>query len=578
MQLTRSFILASSLSCLSLLAAAQDQLTSTSHAQQDANAQAPSPTSSTKKSIRLPTKKILLPAVQESILRPHLAYLSDDLLEGRGTGQRGGDLTVRYLETQAALIGLSSLFPQQAFPYRHPVQIVGSMTLPDSHIEFQMAGKTFAPQLGVEILIANSNGREHVAFDAPLVFVGYGVSAPEEDWDDYKGIDVKGKVVVMMVNDPQPTATEPKRFGGAAMTYYGRWVYKYEEAARRGAAGVLLIHTTASAAYGWNVPQASFSHERFSLAGGGNPMEGWWAEASIQSVFAEAGLNLNVMRAQAERRDFLPIPLPFQAKVQLRSVVRQVEQFNIVGVVPGTDPELKEQAIVYSSHWDHLGKVEQPGKPAQIWNGAVDNATGAAALLAMAQVAVQHPAKRSQIFLWPAAEEQGLIGSLAYVRNPAWPLAQTVADLNLDSMNFVGKTKDVGIAGSERSSLFESAKHVATQMNLKIAKSVPDLGGAYYRADHFNFARAGVPAFSVGSAVFSGDGHFEFSEHATSAERKMKAFKSDYHTVNDRYDAAWDLTGMLQQAQFTLNLGYLIANDKALPRWKKGDPYGLIKR
>jgi Zn-dependent M28 family amino/carboxypeptidase len=560
MRLIHSLIVASSLSILSLTVAAQ--------------VLSPTPSKAKKTS----AEKLLVPKVQESILRPHLAYLSDDLLEGRGTGQRGGDLTVRYLETQAALIGLQPLTQNQAFPYRLPVQIVGSLTLPDSHIEFQTAGKTYAPKAGTQILIANSNGREQVAFEAPLVFVGYGVNAPEESWDDYKGIDVKGKVLVMMVNDPQPTANEPTRFAGEAMTYYGRWVYKFEEASRRGAAGVLLIHTNASAAYGWNVPQASFSHERFSLAGGGNPMEGWWAEESIQSVFAEAGLNLNAMRAQAERRDFLPIPLSLQVKVRLRSAVRQVEQFNVIGLVPGTDPQLKKEAVVYSAHWDHLGKVEEAGKPVQIWNGAVDNATGTAALLAMAQAAVKHPAKRSQIFLWPAAEEQGLIGSLAYVRNPAWPLAKTVADLNLDSMNFVGKTKDIGIAGSERSSLFESAQQVAKQMNLKIAKSVPDLGGAYYRADHFNFARSGVPAFNVGSAVFSGDGHFEFSDHEHASEKKMKGFKTSYHTVNDRYDANWDLSGMLQQAQFTLNLGYLIANDKQVPRWKKGDPYGLIKR
>nr|WP_315476726.1 M28 family peptidase [uncultured Undibacterium sp.] len=560
MRLIHSLIVASSLSMLSLTVAAQ-VLSST-----------PS------KAKKTSAEKLFVPKVQESILRPHLAYLSDDLLEGRGTGQRGGDLTVRYLETQAALIGLQPLTQNQAFPYRLPVQIIGSLTLPDSHIEFQAAGKTYAPKAGTQILIANSNGREQVAFEAPLVFVGYGVNAPEESWDDYKGTDVKGKVLVMMVNDPQPTATEPTRFAGEAMTYYGRWVYKFEEASRRGAAGVLLIHTNASAAYGWNVPQASFSHERFSLAGGGNPMEGWWTEESIQSVFADAGLNLNAMRAQAERRDFLPIPLSLQAKVSLRSAVRQVEQFNVIGLVPGTDPELKKEAVVYSAHWDHLGKVEEAGRPVQIWNGAVDNATGTAALLAMAQAAVKHPAKRSQIFLWPAAEEQGLIGSLAYVRNPAWPLAKTVADLNLDSMNFVGKTKDIGIAGSERSSLFESSQQVAKQMNLKIAKTVPDLGGAYYRADHFKFARSGVPAFNVGSAVFSGDGHFEFSDHEHASEKKMKGFKMSYHTVNDRYDANWDLSGMLQQAQFTLNLGYLIANDSQVPRWKKGDPYGLINR
>jgi Zn-dependent M28 family amino/carboxypeptidase len=518
------------------------------------------------------------PTVQEAMLRPHLAYLADDILEGRGTGQRGGDLTVRYLETQAALIGLQPLFPKHPFPYRQSVEITGALTLPASHIEFQSGNKTYKPTLGPQILIANTTGTSHVAFEAPLVFVGYGINAPEENWDDYKGLDVKGKIVVMMVNDPKATAAEPKRFGAEAMTYFGRWMYKFEEASRRGAAGVLLIHTTASATYAWNVPETSFSHERFNLKGGGNPMEGWWAEESLQNVLADVGLNLNELRARAEKRDFEPVALPLTAKVELHSNIRQVEQFNIMGIVPGTDPVLKSEAVIYSSHWDHLGIVEEPGKPAKIWNGAVDNASGAAALLAMAQAAVKHPTKRSQIFLWPAAEEQGLIGSLAYVRNPAWPLSKTVADLNLDSMNFVGVTKDIGIAGSERSSLYDSAKQVANQMGLKIAASVPDLGGAYFRADHFNFARSGVPAFNVGSAVFSGDGHFEFTDHAHASESKMKGFKKDYHTVNDRYDPQWDLSGMVQQAQFTLNLGYLIANNKQIPQWKKGDPYGLIKR
>ncbi|PXX39739.1 M28 family peptidase [Undibacterium pigrum] len=515
--------------------------------------------------------------VKEAPLRAHLDFLSDDLLEGRGTGQRGGDLAVRYLETQAAAMGLVPLPGTNG--YRQTVTLVGSQTLASSQLRFETNKTTLSPAMGAEIVYGSSNGKADNDFNAPLVFVGYGVRAPEERWDDFKGVDLKGKLLIMMVNDPQPTAAEPNRFAGKALTYHGRWTYKYEEAARQGAAGVLLIHTTPSASYAWNVPQTSFSHERFSLdkdgnsGNNGNALEGWLQEDTAKALFAAAGKDLDALRAQAETREFKPVAIDARAHVTLRSSVRKVEQQNVIGMVPGKDAKLKEQAVLYSAHWDHLGIVQEPGKPAQIWNGAVDNASGAAALLAMAQAAVTHPAKRTQIFLWPAAEEQGLLGSAFYVQHPLWPLAKTAADLNLDSMNFVGKTQDMGVAGSEHSSLFNTATSVAKKMGLRIAPPVPDLGGAFFRADHFNFVRAGIPAFNVGSAVFSGDGSFAFDHDAEQEAAQMKAFKKDYHTPRDRYNPAWDLSGMLQQAQFTLNLGYAVANDTAMPAWKKDGRY-----
>ncbi|MBC3918963.1 M28 family peptidase [Undibacterium sp. CY18W] len=520
--------------------------------------------------------------VQEAPLRAHLAFLSDDLLEGRGTGQRGGDIAVRYLETQAAAMGLVQM--PGANGYRQTVTLVGSQTLGSSQLRFETNKAALTPVLGTDIVYGSSNGKADNDFDAPLVFVGYGVRAPEEHWDDFKGIDLKGKLLIMMVNDPQPSLAEPNRFGGKALTYYGRWTYKFEEAARQGAAGVLLIHTTPSASYAWNVPQTSFSHERFSLGkdgnndNSGNALEGWIQEDSAKALFAAAGQDLDALRAQAETREFKPVAIDARIHVSLRSSVRKVEQQNVIGMVPGKDAKLKDQAVLYSAHWDHLGIVQEPGKPAQIWNGAVDNASGAAALLAMAQAAVTHPAKRTQIFLWPAAEEQGLLGSAFYVQYPLWPLAKTAADLNLDSMNFVGKTQDIGVAGSEHSSLFNSATSIAKKMGLRIAPSVPDLGGAFFRADHFNFVRAGVPAFNVGSAVFSGDGSFAFDHDAEQEAAQMKAFKKDYHTPRDRYNPAWDLSGMVQQAQFTLNLGYAVANDAALPVWNKKGTYRRVAR
>jgi len=518
------------------------------------------------------------PVITEAPLRAHLAFLADDLLEGRGTGQRGGELAVRYLETQAAVIGLQQL---PGGGYRQAVRIEGSKLLPDSVVSFEANGKSIAAQTGKDIVFGTASGQTNVMFDAPLVFVGYGVRAPEERWDDYEGMDMKGKILVMMVNDPQPTPEEPNRFDGPAYTYYGRWLYKYEEAVRQGAAGVLLIHTTQSASYPWSVPANGMSHERFHLVGAGNTMEGWITEDMARTLFAAGGHDLDQLRAQAETREFTPVALNVNGHVKVHSAIRQIEQYNVAGIVPGTDPRLKQQAVVYSSHWDHLGMDEDApadDKAKHIWNGAIDNASGAAALLVMAAEAVKHPARRTQIFLWPAAEEQGLLGSLGYVKHPVWPLAQTAADLNLDSMNFVGLTRDIGVAGAERSSLYATAGQVAAKMGLKLAPPIPDLSGAYFRADHFNFARAGVPAFNVGSAVFSGDGHFEFVKDQEQSLAKLVAFKKDYHQVTDKYHPEWDLSGMVQQAQFTLNLGYAVANGKDMPVWRKGEAYGQVQR
>jgi Zn-dependent M28 family amino/carboxypeptidase len=512
--------------------------------------------------------------VAEAPLRAHLSFLADDLLEGRGTGQRGGELTVRYLETQAAALGLQPLVNGG---YRQKVEMVGQKTLPESSLRFEAGGKQLAARFGQEVVFGNANGQAATTLSAPLVFVGYGIDAPDQDWNDFKGVDVKGKLLVAMVNDPQPSAAEPQRFGGKSLTWYGRWTYKFEEAVRQGAAGILLIHTTASASYPWSVPVNSFSHEQFHLAGAGNALQGWMGEDFARTLFAAAGKDLDALRAAAEVRGFKPVDLGASVHAELKSAVRNIAQYNVAGVVPGTDPKLKAEAVIYSAHWDHLGIDEQNGKPDHIWNGAIDNGSGTAALLAMAQAAVAHPAKRSQIFLWPCAEEQGLLGSLAYVRAPLWPLAKTAADLNLDSMNFVGRTRDIGVAGAERSSLYATAGQVAKQMGLTLAPPTPDLGGAYFRADHFSFAKAGVPAFNVGSAVFSGDGKFAF-EHAHGAEDKMRAFTKDYHQVSDQYDPSWDLSGMVQQAQFTLNLGYAVANAPALPSWKAGEAYGKVKR
>jgi Zn-dependent M28 family amino/carboxypeptidase len=508
------------------------------------------------------------PTVHEAPLRAHLQFLSSDVLEGRGTGQRGAELAVAYLESQAMAAGLK---PANGNSYRQSVKIAGVRATPqDSKVVLEAGGHAQALTFGKDWVWAPGDAKPVHAMDAEMVFVGYGISAPEQGWDDYKGIDCKGKVLVMMVNDPMPTAAEPDRFGGKGLTYYGRWTYKFEEAARHGASGVLLIHTDASASYGWSVVQNSWTAERFQLATGkvGTGMQGWITESTARGLFTAAGQDLDKLRAAAERKDFKPVALSAKVIGETRAEVRLVDQFNVAGIVPGTDPKLKDEVVIYSAHYDHLGK--QAGTGDTIYNGAVDNASGSAGLLAMAVEAVKAPAKRSQMFLWVAAEEQGLLGSAAYAASPLWPANKTAANLNLDSLNFVGATRDVGTQGSERTELGAMAAATAKAMGLTVATPEPDLAGGYFRSDHFSFAKAGIPAFSI-------EGGHEYVKDPVASKAKAKAYEERYHQVTDEYDASRDLSGMVQQAQFTLNLGRMIANAPKMPAWKAGDAFGKVR-
>ena len=510
-----------------------------------------------------------LPQVDEPALRAHLRLLSSDLFEGRGTGQRGADLTVAYLESQAQAIGLLSL---NQGSYRQSVPILGVKNLPDqSDLQLITAGKNLGLRFVTDWVWNTANGKTNQQFDHELVFAGYGTQAPEEQWDDFKGIDVRGKILIVLANDPQPTATEPQRFAGKAMTYYGRRSYKVEQAMRLGAAGVLVIHTEASALSNWSVVSHSGVNEQFQLADklDGIALQGWLQEDAARRLFLANGLDFEQLRAQAETREFKPLTLQTRLRGKLQTTTRQLEQFNIAGLVPGTDPQLKDEVVIYSAHWDHLGKQE--GKGDTIYNGAVDNASGTAALLAMAKAAVQQPGKRSQLFLWVAAEEQGLLGSAYYAAQPLLPLAKTAANLNLDTLNFVGPTRDISTFGSERSELADIAKKVAQQMKLNIAPPRIDVAGVYFRSDHFSFAKAGIPAFSVGSGA-------DYLETPQASAEKRRAYGQRYHQISDEYDPSWDLHGMREQAQFTLNLGRAIADWPHLPRWNHGDPFAKNRR
>jgi hypothetical protein len=500
------------------------------------------------------------PTVQEAPIRAHIAFLSDDLLEGRGIGQRGGELAVKYLETQLQALGLA---PAADGGYLQRVDLLGLRLLVDrSRLDFQGARGEYSPAFFEEIAYAAGNGMPDNTIDAPVMFVGFGIDAPAERWDDYKGADCRGKLLVMMVNEPPPTPEEPGRFDGPNLTYFGRWMYKFEEAARRGAVGVLLIHTDASASYDWSVARNGFQGEKFQLQDGPRltPLQGWIREDAARELFALGGKDLDELRRQALTRDFRPVELGVRASGRVVSAVRSFPEYNVAGVLEGTDPKLKDELVVYSAHWDHFGI--QDGK---IYNGAVDNGTALATELAIAQASVGHPTRRSQMFLFTCAEEQGLLGSFAYVQHPLWPLAKTVADLNLESLDWVGPSHDIEFLGGERSGLLELGEETARAMGMVLQKPQPDLAGLYFRSDHFPFAQVGIPALSPG---FSLAGQRDYIEKPEASRAKAATFLKRYHQPTDDYDPSWDLRGLVQQGQFIMNLGRRIADSLTRPHMK----------
>jgi Zn-dependent M28 family amino/carboxypeptidase len=488
------------------------------------------------------------PKVEEAALRAHLAFLADDLLEGRGTGQRGGELAVRYLETQLQVLGLK---PGNGASYRQTIHLSGTrLDAATSSLAFEGPKGTFQPSLGVDLVLGAAAAEPLLTVDAPLVFVGHGIAAPDGGRDDYKGLNVQGRVLVMLVGDrrqgpPAPLCCEPEN-------YYGRWTYKFEEARRRGAAGVLLVHTDRSAGYGWSVVRNSWTQERFQRAGAGQSgaLQGWITEAAAIRLFALASLDFQALAAGADGLAFRPVELPLRAKGQLRSTIRSLEQWNVAALLPGTDPQLRKELVIYSAHWDHFGK----GADGAIYSGAVDNASGCAAVLTLAQALAPRPLKRSVLFLFPCAEEQGLVGSSAYVEAPLWPLDRTVLAINLESLNAVGPTRDIGLLGSKEPFVRTLCSQAAAAVGLVITPPRADPAGLCFRSDHFPFAQAGVPALSPG---FSLDGGWDYLGDRAAAQAKAAEFLNRYHRPADRYDPAWNLEGMMQQVRFSLELGRL---------------------
>lgn len=480
--------------------------------------------------------------LREAEVRAHLAFLADEALEGRGTGQRGGELAVRYLEAQLQALGFQPL----GGSYRQRVPLAGlRLDAAASALAFEGPGGTLAPALGPDLVAGAAAPEADLPVDAPLVFVGHGAEGGGRQ--DFQGVDVRGRVLVMLVGDrhdgtPLPLCCE-------AENYQGRWTHKFEEARRRGAAGALLIHTTPSAGYGWAVVRNGWTQERFQRQGAGQAgaWQGWLSEAAARRLFALAGQDLAALVAAADTPAFRPVALPLRVKGRLRTSVRTLEQFNVVGVLPGRDPRRREEAVVLSAHWDHFGK----GADGAIYPGAVDNGTGCAGALALARALAADPPDRSVVAFFPCAEEHGLLGSSAYVAAPLWPLARTRLVVNLESLNVVGPTRDIGVLGTPDPALRALCAQAAAAAGLALAPLKADPAGLCFRTDHFPFMKAGVPAVSPG---FSLDGGWDYLGDRAAAQARAAAFMDRYHRPTDRYDPAWNLEGMMQQLRFSLEL------------------------
>jgi len=522
---------------------------------------------------RLPRKaRGALDAIDEGRIRAHVKFLSGDLLEGRGTGQRGGEIAAAYIASQMELMGLEPAAEDGS--YFQKVPLIGIATEPGSTLKLAGRGGS-VPLKYPDDYVAWSRTEERVTDQrSDLIFVGYGIEAPEFDWDDYKGMDVAGKTLLMLVNDPP--SPDPAFFGGPALSYYGRWTYKFEVGLKKGANGVILIHTTPSAGYGFNVVQNSWSKEQPFV--GRVPgdralkLESWITDAKARELFKLSGKDLDEARETAGRRDFQPIRLGATATSHIISNVRKMETANVLGLLAGSDPRKKSEAVVFTAHYDHLG-VGKPEKGDAIFNGAVDNASGVGILLEIAR-AYRHSASRgarpsrSILFLATAAEEGGLRGSEYYAAHPTFPPEKIAVDLNIDGIQILGRALTYTFLGADRTTLEPVIAWAGREYGFR---SVPDTEpgqGSYFRSDHFPFARRGVPAISIDQ----GDS-FEGRDPDWGRQQWKDYNEHRYHRPGDEYDPGWDYSGLVRLGRIAGAIGWVIASQEDLPPRLPGDEW-----
>ena len=509
-------------------------------------------------------------------LMADMRTLSSDEFQGRGPGTKGEDLTIAYLQKKFRDAGLEPGNPDGT--YLQAVPLVG--TRPDPRMTLTFAGHGKAMHLAFEKDFVAQTRRmvDSVHLDADMIFVGYGVPAPEYKWDDFKGVDVKGKVIVVLINDP-PVPDE-RMFGGKAMTYYGRWTYKYEKAAELGAAGCLIVHETGPAGYPWEVVRDSWSGEAFNLVATDKNMhraavEGWITRERAEELFRAAGLDYETEKKKAVSADFHPMPLGMKAQLDIHNTLRTIQSRNVIAKRTGSDPALKNQYVIYSAHWDHFG-IGPEVKGEKIYHGALDNASGSAALLeiarAYAQLKPENAPKRTILFLSVTAEEQGLLGSEYYAEHPLYPASRTAADINMDGMNVWGKARDITEIGKGKSTLDEVVADVAEQQGRTVRADPEPEKGFYYRSDHFSFAKAGIPAFDPDAGI-----DFTGKPAGWGLAKRQEYTANDYHKPSDVIKPDWDLRGAAQDCELYFLVGLRVADAAKMPEWKPNAEFKAIR-
>jgi Zn-dependent M28 family amino/carboxypeptidase len=518
-----------------------------------------------------------LNSIRRDELLKHIQILASDEFEGRAPGTRGEDLTVNYLVDQCKRLGLKpgnpegtylqsvpmvGFTPQPAFSYR-----VGNQT---TDVAFPADCVVWSPWFVPEVNVV----------DSEMIFVGYGVVAPEYGWDDFKDVDVRGKTIVMLINDPaipdpnDPTKLDEKMFKGRAMTYYGRWTYKYEIAAAKGAAAAVIIHETGPAGYPFFVLISSNSRENFDLESTNKnrdraSVESWITLDTAKKLFAAAGHDFNTLKKSALRRDFRPISLASRAAFHIQTGLREVASRNVVALLEGSDPKLKNEFVIYTAHWDHLGRNPKM-EGDQIFNGALDNASGTAGLIELAEAFTKlNPApKRSILFLFLTAEEKGLLGAKYYATHPLYPLAKTLANLNMDVINPWGRTRDINIIGYGATTLEELLQDFARAQGRVVTPDSEPEKGRYYRSDHFEFAKQGVPALYLKAGV-----EFIGKPPKYGEQKSEEYIARDYHKPSDEVKPDWDLSGAVEDLQLLFSVGYRVAQGDKFPEWKPGTEF-----
>ena len=514
--------------------------------------------------------KPALESISAEQLSKDVEILSSDEFEGRAPASKGEEKTISFLKEEFQKVGLKPGNGESFFQELPMVEITAG---PVTKLEIKSDKKSMLFAYGDEFVGVTLRVVEEVSLvDSEMVFVGYGIVAPEYNWNDYEGLDVHGKTVVMLVNDPGFATEDSEFFKGRAMTYYGRWTYKFEEAARQGAEGVLIIHETVPAAYPWGVVKNGWTGPQFHLISEDKNLsrcavEGWVTIETARKLFESAGLDYDEIKPAAAKRGFKAIPLGLKASVTLNNSLRQSASNNVIALLPGADRA--DECIIYMAHWDHFG-IDPTLEGDQIFNGALDNATGTAALIELAEAfkKLESPPSRSIIFLATTAEEQGLLGSQYYATHPIFPPAKTVAAINMDALNIYGKMKDIIIIGYGNSELDDYVEAAAKEQGRRVRPNPTPEKGSFYRSDHFPFAKQGIPALYTGTGI----DHVEHGEEWTLA-KKEKYTAENYHKPSDEFDPNWDLSGAIDDLRLLFRVGYKLSMESTFPNWREGTEF-----